>query len=182
MESLGKAAYEAYSRKTGGRSLVTGAMLPGWDGLKPDIRVAWDAAAAAAITMSAGLSNLWYVGQLRSGEHPDFVWDFQGVFSSEELANLACRDRTYFVVPVALNEELPHEQIESPGYYPIAQLQHALKESVWLQSHYAELLNQHDGGRRLTFNSADDWLARIAVVEAQNSSADAPSGEQEPGE
>ena len=120
MESVGKPAYEAYSRKTGGRSLVTGAMLPGWEGLKPEIRVAWDAAAAAAITTSAGLSKLWYVGQMRGGEHPDFVWDFQGVFASEELAKLACRDRMYFVAPIVLNEELPHEQVDAPGYYPLA--------------------------------------------------------------
>jgi hypothetical protein len=37
----------------------------------------------------------------------------------------------------------------------------ALEESVRLQSHYAELLNMHDGGRRIGFPSADAWLARL---------------------
>jgi hypothetical protein len=40
----------------------------------------------------------------------------------------------------------------------------ALEESVKLQSHYASLLNQYDGGQRMTFASADEWLARVAEV------------------
>ena len=37
----------------------------------------------------------------------------------------------------------------------------ALAESVKLQSHYAGLLNMHDGGRRLQFDSADGWIQRL---------------------
>jgi hypothetical protein len=37
----------------------------------------------------------------------------------------------------------------------------ALEESVKLQSHYAELLNMHDGGKRIGFESADAWIARL---------------------
>jgi hypothetical protein len=37
----------------------------------------------------------------------------------------------------------------------------ALKESLKLQIHYAELLNMHDGGRRRIFNTIDDWLDRL---------------------
>ena len=37
----------------------------------------------------------------------------------------------------------------------------ALDESLKLQSHYAELLNAHDGGHRIPFNSIDEWLARL---------------------
>jgi hypothetical protein len=40
----------------------------------------------------------------------------------------------------------------------------ALERSVKLQSHYAELLNMHDGGQRLQFASADAWLARLAKL------------------
>lgn len=40
-------------------------------------------------------------------------------------------------------------------------LRTALEESVRLQSHYASLLNMHDGGRRIGFTSADDWIARL---------------------
>ena len=47
--SHGRAAYEAYRAASGGRSLVSGDPLPGWDDLRPDIRKAWDAAAIAAV-------------------------------------------------------------------------------------------------------------------------------------
>ncbi len=38
---------------------------------------------------------------------------------------------------------------------------HALAESVKLQSHYAGLLNQMDGGTRLQFANAEEWEARL---------------------
>lgn len=37
----------------------------------------------------------------------------------------------------------------------------ALAESVKLQSHYASLLNMHDGGQRKGFANAEAWLARL---------------------
>jgi hypothetical protein len=37
----------------------------------------------------------------------------------------------------------------------------ALDESVALQSHYAKLLNQHDGGERIGFKDAEAWIARL---------------------
>jgi len=37
----------------------------------------------------------------------------------------------------------------------------ALEESLKLQSHYAELLNMHDGGERIGFSSADAWIERL---------------------
>jgi hypothetical protein len=40
-------------------------------------------------------------------------------------------------------------------------LEVALHESVKLQSHYAELLNMHDGGHRITFRDAAAWIARL---------------------
>lgn len=46
----------------------------------------------------------------------------------------------------------------------IAKLRRALEESVKLQSHYALLLNSQDGGRRMQFASADEWLARLDEV------------------
>lgn len=51
----GRAAYEAYCAAVGGRS-VHDEQLPGWDGLRPNIREAWRAAAdaAAMITDLAG--------------------------------------------------------------------------------------------------------------------------------
>jgi hypothetical protein len=43
----------------------------------------------------------------------------------------------------------------------IAELRLALDDSVKLQSHYAVLLNNYDGGKRLTFAGANAWLARL---------------------
>lgn len=37
----------------------------------------------------------------------------------------------------------------------------ALATSLRLQSHYAKLLNQHDGGLRLEFKTIDEWLDRL---------------------
>lgn len=42
--------------------------------------------------------------------------------------------------------------------------QAALEESVKLQNHYAGLLNQYDGGARMRFWSAQEWLARLAAL------------------
>lgn len=37
----------------------------------------------------------------------------------------------------------------------------ALIESVQLQSHYANLLNMHDGGQRMQFSSVAAWIERL---------------------
>ncbi|HEY6109637.1 MAG TPA: hypothetical protein VIV56_12135 [Gemmatimonadales bacterium] len=39
-----RAAYERYLHASGGKSLVSGAELPGWDALSPEIKTAWMAA------------------------------------------------------------------------------------------------------------------------------------------
>lgn len=43
----------------------------------------------------------------------------------------------------------------------IRQLMIALEESVKLQSHYAELLNMYDGGKRMKFDHVTDWINRL---------------------
>ena len=43
----------------------------------------------------------------------------------------------------------------------------ALEQSVRLQSHYAKLLNQYDGGTRRVFASADEWMARLREMESE---------------
>lgn len=43
----------------------------------------------------------------------------------------------------------------------IRELTIALRESVRLQSHYATLLNQWDGGQRMPFKDSDAWIARL---------------------
>lgn len=43
-------------------------------------------------------------------------------------------------------------------------LEIALEESVKLQSHYAALLNMHDGGERLQFTTAEEWIDRLVEI------------------
>lgn len=61
--------------------------------------------------------NIWVVGRV----HGD-VWEYQGVFDSEEKAKEACKIDyywAYFIGPTKLNEEVTHDSIEWPGaYYP----------------------------------------------------------------
>ena len=64
--------------------------------------------------------KLWIAGQVRSREDAEEKrWEFQGVFDTEQLAVDACKGELYFIAPVQLNEELPHETLLMPGcYYP----------------------------------------------------------------
>jgi hypothetical protein len=57
LEQASKAAYEAYGVNTGGKSLITGEDLPEWDRLRGVIRIAWRAAAIAAIVSWKGSRN-----------------------------------------------------------------------------------------------------------------------------
>jgi hypothetical protein len=43
----------------------------------------------------------------------------------------------------------------------------ALDESVKLQSHYANLLNMYDGGERMQFKTADEWMKRLEECRRQ---------------
>lgn len=52
-------------------------------------------------------------------------------------------------------------------------IENALKESVQLQSHYAELLNMHDGGQRRSFNSPEEWMQRLDEVKGKQARAEA---------
>lgn len=65
-------------------------------------------------------TTVWVVGQYRADTGN---WDIQGVFSSEAKAVAACRTDAYFVGPLTLDAELPHElQRDWPGsYYPTSQ-------------------------------------------------------------
>ena len=47
------------------------------------------------------------------------------------------------------------------------QLHLALEALVQLQAHYAMLLNMHDGGARRGFTSAEEWVARMREMDAE---------------
>ncbi len=42
----------------------------------------------------------------------------------------------------------------------IAKLKDSLEKSVKLQGHYAKLLNMFDGGERIIFKDAEEWMNR----------------------
>jgi hypothetical protein len=48
-----------------------------------------------------------------------------------------------------------------------AELRRALRASLRLQAHYAQLLNQYDGGSRMIFADVPEWLARLREVDAR---------------
>lgn len=66
--------------------------------------------------------ELWIVGKfIRHYPDEGSVWEFQGVFDSEDRAAATCQDENYFVAPAVLNIPSPHERRLWPGlYYPEA--------------------------------------------------------------
>jgi hypothetical protein len=68
--------------------------------------------------------------------------------------------------PVAMADVLK-AHIEVCPEHPASKLKAALEQSVKLQAHYAELLNMHDGGQRIVFKSAEEWMARLQKLKAQ---------------
>lgn len=58
-------------------------------------------------------------------------------------------------------------------------LERALDESVKLQSHYARLLNQYDGGERMTFESGRTWIERLVELDGPRKPPEEGSGDQE---
>jgi len=46
----------------------------------------------------------------------------------------------------------------------VKKLRDALEQSVKLQSHYAGILNEYDNGRRIKFNTAQEWIDRLEVI------------------
>lgn len=63
--------------------------------------------------------KLWIVGQFLAETEKGRAWDIQGVFDSEEKAIKACKNETFFVGPVTLNDEFQLEHKEWEGaYYP----------------------------------------------------------------
>jgi hypothetical protein len=73
------------------------------------------------------MTKVWIVQQWVKGvwgerkqQWEDSVFEFTGVFDTEEKAVAACRDKNYCVAPITVNEPFPHEKVEIPGsHYPI---------------------------------------------------------------
>lgn len=61
-----------------------------------------------------------FFGRLND-ESPASAWSVAGAFSTAAKAEAACRDETYFVGPLAIDEQLPDDEVMWPGaYYPLA--------------------------------------------------------------
>lgn len=56
-QGYGQVAYDAYLNASNGKSLISGAPLPQWFEQAPEIRDAWDAAAAAVIKYISRISG-----------------------------------------------------------------------------------------------------------------------------
>jgi hypothetical protein len=63
--------------------------------------------------------KLWAVAPVKSGKPPNIVWELQGVFSTPEKAEAACKDYRFCVMQLELDEEYGTETFEDPeDYYP----------------------------------------------------------------
>ena len=69
-----------------------------------------------------------------------------------------------FKIPTGKTINL-REYIEDRKDKRIEELIDALDKSVELQSHYAEMLNMHDGGGRIVFEDTEAWLERLRQLE-----------------
>jgi hypothetical protein len=78
----------------------------------------------------------WIVGRVAKWDAENSVWHFQGVYSTLELAEAACRDEDYFVGPAIIDEQVPHEPLVWPGaWYPLLEsrdemLERCLREAA----------------------------------------------------
>lgn len=72
-KTLGQIGYEAYCSSTGWKSLISGAQLPQWADVKPEIQLAWETAGGQMVYAAHGqvqmLTDL--IGKPPEGSHPD---------------------------------------------------------------------------------------------------------------
>ena len=62
---------------------------------------------------------VFVVFKYKSGEHPDILWELQGIFTTEQQAVEACREHHYGYWPEQLNRLLPPEsEIPQGVVYP----------------------------------------------------------------
>lgn len=66
-------------------------------------------------------SRVWICGRILDPNEPgEPIWQFQGAYSSEQLAREACRDDSYFIGPAVVDQIAPVEEVEWDGaYYPL---------------------------------------------------------------
>jgi hypothetical protein len=63
--------------------------------------------------------EIFVVGKFKAQKDEGNVWEFIGVYDTEQRAIDACIKDEYFVGPAVLNSSLPDKTVDWPGcYYP----------------------------------------------------------------
>ena len=70
--------------------------------------------------MAKVLKNLWIVGWAHNPSEDDDMWEFVGLYDSEEKAVKVCVDAHYFVAEVTRNETLKMGDYFANTYFPIS--------------------------------------------------------------
>lgn len=65
------------------------------------------------------MKKVWMVGEYKSGEFPDTVWDVCGVYEEKNKAISACIRSGMFYAELELNKAFPDETVEMPVVYPL---------------------------------------------------------------
>jgi hypothetical protein len=64
--------------------------------------------------------ELWVCGKHIKETEDGNVWDIQGIFNNKDLALKACKNESYFIAPIIMNEYSPDETTDWPGVeFPI---------------------------------------------------------------
>jgi hypothetical protein len=84
--------------------------------------VAGALAAATLIAVYVPAGTVWICGQVTDAAVGSGIaaWEFQGAYSTEQLARAACRDATYFIGPATIDDVGPDDVVDWIGaYYPL---------------------------------------------------------------
>ena len=67
--------------------------------------------------------KLWVVGKYKNKS----LWEFMGIFDTEQAAVFRCLDEYYFIGPCTLNMKVSDETISWPGcYYPMSKVENVV--------------------------------------------------------
>jgi hypothetical protein len=116
-----------------------------------------------------------------------FAWDAEhsrsnvstfGISASDKIVAAEAGERMAEFLGLDMAQRRTHEDFRyldcAQAKERIDELQSALARSVRLQSHYAWLLNGYDGGKRLQFANASEWLERLRMLKDQATTMEAP--------
>jgi hypothetical protein len=87
-------------------------------------------------------------------------------FGGENVAFLA-RAHNDQQVWFVMSKTMPTAKDFDGAEDPCAETMTALEALVKLQAQYAKLLNDYDGGQRMSFESAAQWIARLRELKSK---------------